>query len=280
MKKTVLITGASSGFGKLTAKIFIEKGWNVIATMRTPEKETDLVNSDEMLVTRLDVTDTRSVKEAVAAGIEKFGRIDVLVNNAGYGGHAMFEQFTDETIRAMYDTNVFGVMNVSREVLPIMRKQNGGTIINVTSLVGYIGIPVTSIYTSTKFAVEGLTQAMALEYKPLNINVKAIAPGAFQTNFTAATVNDDIERGDAEVVDTAKKFTAHFHMVLEETHKQRGFQNDPQEVADLIYKCSTEEMPVHNHIGDDAEMLIGMKNSLSGQEFLGKLEEILMPKFD
>ncbi|MCG8607577.1 SDR family oxidoreductase [bacterium] len=186
MQKTILITGSSSGFGKLTAKLFAEKGWNVIATMRSPEKETELNQLHNVLVTKLDVTDKTSIQEAVVQGITEFGRIDVLVNNAGYGGHALFEQFSDETIRDMYATNVFGVMRVAKAVLPFMRKQGGGTIINITSVAGFVGAPSSSIYSSTKFAVEGLSEAMALEYKPLNIKVKTVAPGAFGTNFMAA----------------------------------------------------------------------------------------------
>jgi len=140
-KQTVLITGCSSGFGKLAAKKFQQEGWNVVATMRSPEKETELTESENMLVTRLDVTDQASVTAAVDQTIERFGAINVLVNNAGYGGRALFEQFSEERIYAMYETNVFGVMRVSRAVLPIMRQQKGGTIINVTSMAGIFGLP-------------------------------------------------------------------------------------------------------------------------------------------
>ena len=169
MKKTVLITGCSSGFGRLTAKTFHERGWNVIATMRSPENETELTQLDGVLVTRMDVTDPDSVTLAVDGGIGRSGAIDVLVNNAGFGGHALFEQFSDESVRAMYDTNVFGLMNVIRAVLPHMRRQDEGCVINITSVSGLLGTPTSAIYSSTKFAVEGLTEALALEYGPLNI---------------------------------------------------------------------------------------------------------------
>lgn len=130
-KKTVLITGCSSGFGKLTAKTFYANGWNVIATMRSPAGETELTELDDVLVARLDVTDPESVQQAVDEGIARFGAIDVLVNNAGFGGHALFEQYPAETVRAMYDTNVFGLMNVTRAVLPHMRRQHDGCVINI-----------------------------------------------------------------------------------------------------------------------------------------------------
>ncbi|MCT4602906.1 MAG: SDR family NAD(P)-dependent oxidoreductase, partial [Marinifilum sp.] len=161
MAKTVLITGCSSGFGKLAVRKFQQEGWNVIATMRTPEKETELISLDNVLVIRLDVTDNDSIKNAIEKGMLEFGSIDALVNNAAYGGHSLFEEFTDKSIRAMYDTNVFGLMNVTREVLPIMRQQKGGTILNITSIAGLLGSPTTSVYCSSKYAVEGLSEALA-----------------------------------------------------------------------------------------------------------------------
>ena len=276
MKKTVLITGCSSGFGKLTAKKFQQEGWNVIATMRSPEKEQELKTLENVWVTRLDVTDKASIQSAVAQGVEKFGTIDVLVNNAGYGGHAMLEQFQEEKIKAMFDTNVFGVIRVSQAVLPIMRKQGGGTIVNVTSMAGHIGLPLTSTYSASKFAVEGLTEGMALEYKPFNIRVKAVAPGAFGTNFTAATDNN-IEQGDEEVKAYAQKMLAHFGALAEQMRMQGGKEADPQEAADKIYACATTDAPIHNVVGADAEMLIGMKNTLPQQAFINQMEAMLQP---
>ncbi|NEQ71286.1 MAG: SDR family oxidoreductase [Symploca sp. SIO2D2] len=276
-KKTVLITGCSSGFGKLAAKKFQQEGWNVVATMRSPEKETELTQLDNVLVTRLDVTDKETVAEAVNQGIEKFGAIDVLVNNAGYGGHAYLEQFTEEQIYAMFETNVFGVMRVCRAVLPYMRQQKGGTIINVTSMAGYIGLSLGSTYSASKFAVEGLTEGMALEYKPFNIKVKAVAPGAFGTNFTAANDNN-LENGDDELKPYAQKIAAHFAALAEQMKKQGGKDADPQEVADKIYECATTETPVHNIVGADAEMLMGMINSMSRQDFINQMGVMLTPQ--
>jgi len=276
-KKTVLITGCSSGFGKLAAKKFQQEGWNVVATMRSPEKETELSQLDNVLITRLDVTDKETVAEAVNQGIEKFGAIDVLVNNAGYGGHAYLEQFTEEQIYAMFETNVFGVMRVCRVVLPHMRQQKGGTIINVTSMAGYVGLSLGSTYSASKFAVEGLTEGMALEYKPFNIKVKAVAPGAFGTNFTAANDNN-LENGDDELKPYAQKIAAHFAALAEQMQKQGGKDADPQEVADKIYECATTETPVHNIVGADAEMLMGMINSMSRQDFINQMGVMLTPQ--
>ena len=278
MAQTILITGCSSGFGKLTAKLFHEKGWNVIATMRSPEKETELTQLSNILVTRLDVKDNNSVKSAIQEGIEKFGTIDVLVNNAGYGGHALFEQFGENTIYDMYETNVFGLMRVTREVLPLMRKKGNGTIINVTSVGGFIGVPTSSIYSSTKFAVEGLSQAMAVEYKDLGIKIKTVAPGAFGTNFNAAVDNSDLNNGDEQVLAHINSMMTDIAKIIEDMLIQGGKVADPQEVADVIYKCVTEETPVLNPVGADAQMFYQMKNSMEPQEFLNKITELIFPK--
>ena len=277
MKKTVLITGCSSGFGKLAAKKFHHEGWNVVATMRSPEKEKELTQLDNVLITRLDVGDQNSINESINRAIEKFGNIDVLVNNAGYGGHAFLEQFTEDQIYSMFETNVFGVMRMSRAVLPYMRKRRTGVIINVTSMAGYMGISLGSTYSASKFAVEGLTEAMAIEYKPFNISVKAVAPGTFGTNFVAATDNS-IENGDEELVVNAQKIITHFSNLIEQMLQQGGKIADSNEVADKIYECAISDMPVHNVVGSDAEMILGMKKSLSQEAFIDQISEMLTPE--
>lgn len=276
-QKTVLITGCSTGFGKLAAKTFQEEGWNVIATMRSPHKETELNKLDNVLVTRLDVTDQESINQTVEQGMEAFGTIDVLVNNAAYGGRALFEQFTEESIYGMYETNVFGLMRVSRAVLPIMRQQKGGTIINVTSMAGIFGLPLTSIYSSTKFAVEGLSEAMAIEYKPLNIKVRTVAPGAFETRFSA-NADNNLDNGDDEVKAHAQKLSDHLDTVVAQMRKQGGQKANSQDVADIIYKCATTEMPIHNVVGADAQMIMGMKNSMPHQAFLDQIAAMTVPQ--
>lgn len=277
--KTVLVTGCSTGFGKLAAKTFHDKGWNVIATMRTPEKETELTKLENVLVTKLDVTDQKSIDEALRKGLDKFGSLDVLVNNAGYGGHAIFEQFSEETIKAMYETNVFGLMRVSRAVLPHMRKQKSGSIINVTSVAGVIGAPTVSVYSSTKFAVEGLSESMAYEYKPFNIKVKTVAPGAFETSFSANCDNKDVAQGDQELNENFKVLMEQIQTLIHSNalRPQGAAPADPQEVADKIYHCATEETPIHNPVGADAEMITELKNSLDKQEFVEKMFSMMVP---
>ena len=276
--KTVLITGASSGFGKLAAKKFQQEGWNVIATMRTPEKEQELKQLENVLVTQLDVTKQESIDSAIALGIEQFGSIDALVNNAGYGGHTVFEQATDESIRKMYETNVFGLMNVSRSVLPIMRKQGSGHIINVTSMAGIVSAPTISIYASTKHAVQGLTLGMAYEYQPLGISIKTVMPGAYPTTGFNINTDDALTNGDAQLVAHAALLAGHLQGVAEQMAQQSGGVSDPQEVADKIYECVTEETPVFNPVGSDSEMIVSMQESANHYEFEKQFGQIVMPQ--
>jgi NAD(P)-dependent dehydrogenase (short-subunit alcohol dehydrogenase family) len=277
MAKTILITGATSGFGHLTASLFQSKGWNVVATMRSPENETELNQLDNVLVTKLDVTDPASIEAAVKETLERFGTIDVLVNNAGYGGHTLFEQATDDAIRAMYETNVFGVMNVNRAVLPLMRKHGGGHVINVTSMAGLMGAPLISIYASSKHAVQGLTEAMSFECKPLGIFIKSVLPGAYPTTRFNANTVDAVDVGGEERSGHTKKLFAHLQSVAENMANQGGAVADPQEVADKIYECATSDTPVHNPVGSDAVMLTAMMGQASRQEFLDKLGQMVLP---
>ena len=277
MKKTALITGCSSGFGKLAAGKFHNNGWNVIATMRSPERETELTKLTDVLVTRLDVTDQSSIEAAVQEGLSRFGAINVLVNNAGYGGHALFEQASDEAIRAMYETNVFGVMNLSRAVLPLMREQKEGCIINVTSMAGMMAAPLISVYASTKHAVEGLTEGMALEYRPLGILVKSVLPGAYQTTRFNANTDDCLTVGGHVFSDYAQRLYKHLMDVADQMAQQGGQVSDPQEVADKIYECATSETPVHNPVGADARMLVDMMGNAPRQAFLDQLATMLLP---
>jgi NAD(P)-dependent dehydrogenase (short-subunit alcohol dehydrogenase family) len=182
-KKTILITGASTGIGRATALYFQQKGWNVAATMRSPEKETALKQLPNVKVLRLDVLDESSIAQAIADAVAHFGKLDAVVNNAGYGAVGAFEAATQEQIRRQYDTNVFGLMNVVRAVLPIFRQQRHGHIINVSSMGGLITFPLYSLYHGTKWAVEGFSESLQFELRQFGIRVKLIEPGAIRTDF-------------------------------------------------------------------------------------------------
>ena len=186
MTQTILITGTSSGFGEATARLFAARGWNVIATMRNPEASNALQLGDNVLVTRLDVEDLDTIEAAISEGIARFGRIDALVNNAGYGLFAVFEGASREAVKRQFDVNVFGVMDVTRAILPHFRSNRKGTIINISSGAGVVGFPMASLYSASKFAVEGFTEALGYELSGLGITVKLVEPGgAPSTGFMA-----------------------------------------------------------------------------------------------
>lgn len=184
MTQTIFITGASSGIGKATAHYFHDKGWNVVATLRNPTQAGDLADLPRVLVTRLDVTDGSSIAAAVDAAHARFGGIDVLLNNAGYGAYGPLEAFDMEGIRRQFDTNVIGLLEVTKAVLPSMRARGKGVIVNISSIGGRMTFPLGSLYHGTKFAVEGLSEALHYELEPLGIRVKIVEPGMIATDFS------------------------------------------------------------------------------------------------
>ena len=190
----VLITGASSGIGKETAKLFQSKNWKVAATMRSPEKDEGLSKIVDLSVIKLDVTDVDSIRSAIGETLDKFGRIDVVVNNAGYAVAGPFEAATEEQIKREFDVNVFGLMNVCRELLPYFREQRRGTIVNLASLGGRTAFPFYSLYNSAKWAVEGFSEALQYELEPFGIRVKLIEPGPIKTDFYSRS--EDVARKD------------------------------------------------------------------------------------
>lgn len=188
--KTVLITGTSTGIGKATAEYFADRGWNVAATMRTPaDAKFDGPGAGRIKVFRLDVTDETTIASAVADAISTFGRIDVLVNNAGYGLIGLFEAMSADQVRRQFDTNVLGLMNVTRAVVPHMRTRASGTIVNVASVAGRMSMPLYSLYCSTKWAVEGFTEALSYELASVGIQVRIIEPGPIRTDFMTRSLD-------------------------------------------------------------------------------------------
>lgn len=193
--KTVFITGSSSGIGRACALYFQRKGWNVAATMRSPEKESILTGLTHTACLPLDVTDPGSIETAVRECLERFGSIDVLLNNAGFSLIGPFETTPPAEIERQYAVNVFGLMNVTRALLPHFREKGKGTVVNIASTGGRIGFPYYSLYNSTKFAVEGFSEALQFELRPFGIKVKIIEPGIIKTDFygrsMSKTLHDD-----------------------------------------------------------------------------------------
>lgn len=267
MSKTVLITGASTGFGKLAAKTFQAKGWNVIATMRSPEKEEELTQLDQVLVNRLDVTDMASVKQAIAEGVEQFGKIDVLVNNAGYGAVGAVETASEAEVRRQFEVNVFGLINVTKGVLPQMRAQKDGVIINISSIGGRVTFPYFALYHATKFAVEGLTESMQYELNPLGIRLKLVEPGAFKTDFASRSLNifDVADYPDYQE-NVQKFFTAMQAMV------DQGA--DAQLVADEIYLAATDASERLRYlVGEDATQMMQARPQMDDVSFKNMIAE-------
>lgn len=235
--KTVLITGASTGIGKTTAEYFAARGWNVAATMRTPDKASFHCDGAERIkVLRLDVTDEATIAAAVGDTVAAFGRIDVLVNNAGYGLIGLFEAMTPDQVRRQFETNVIGVMNVTRAVLPQMRTQQAGTIINVASVAGRMSMPLYSLYCSTKWAVEGFTEALSYELKPHGIEVRIIEPGPIRTDFMTRS----LDVADNNISSEYGEFEAR---VWEAYKVEFADAPGPELVAASIYKAATTTSP-------------------------------------
>ncbi len=186
MNQTVLITGTSSGYGKATAELFLDRGWNVVATMRQPKPDIFGSQSDRLKVVPLDVTNSGSVNKAISEAISTFGTIDVLVNNAGIGVVGAFEATPIATVREVFETNTFGVMAMTHAVLPLFRELRCGVVVNVTSSVTLARMPLAAAYTASKAAIEGFTGSLAFEAEWFNVRVKLVEPGyAPSTRFTS-----------------------------------------------------------------------------------------------
>lgn len=231
--KTILITGASSGIGKATVIYFQQQGWNVAATMRSPEKEKELGKLPQVKLFRLDVMDETTIREAVEGAIAAFGGIDVIVNNAGYGAVGIFEAATPEQIKRQFETNVFGVMNVIRAVLPHFRAKKSGTIINITSMGGRITFPIYSVYHGTKWAVEGFAEALQFELRPFNIRVKNVEPGAIKTDFYERSMDLFKKEG-------LTAYDEYERVVYTSTQKAGENAPGPEVIARKVFKAAND----------------------------------------
>jgi NAD(P)-dependent dehydrogenase (short-subunit alcohol dehydrogenase family) len=257
MKKTVLITGSSSGIGKASVHEFAKMGWNVAATQRNPDHETDFDNYPNVKLYSLDVTNLESVKLAISQAQIDFGKIDVVVNNAGYGVDGAFEAMSDEIIEKQFNTNVFGLMRVTREAIQMMRPHGGGTIIQISSMGGKITFPLYSIYHATKFAVEGFTESLHYELAQFNIQLKLIEPGPIVTDFYGRS-RQFIKPKDTNAYDGfIQKFNDAAEKVLKEAE-------GPEVVAKMIYKSATDNSRQMRYaVGKPGPMLLMLRKLLS-----------------
>jgi NAD(P)-dependent dehydrogenase (short-subunit alcohol dehydrogenase family) len=249
---TILITGASQGIGRESALLFQKRGWNVAATMRCPEK----APPSSLFCPALDVTKPETIRAAVAATIDHFGGLDVLLNNAGYGAVGPFEAASREQIFRQYETNLFGLMETTRAVLPYFRRQKNGLIINVTSVAGRTTFPLYTLYNSTKWAVEGFSEALRFEVEPFNIKVKLIEPSGIKTEFS---------RASAEIL-TDPRLTDYDDFVARVKpwiERMNASGHPPQMAAETIYRAANDRSGKFRYVvGAEGKLLLFLKRIL------------------
>jgi NADP-dependent 3-hydroxy acid dehydrogenase YdfG len=265
--ETILITGASSGIGKATAKYFNEQGWNVVATMRSPDKEQELRLLESVLVTRLDVQDPASIMNAVEAGIARFGKIDVLLNNAGYGAYGPLEATPMEKIRRQFDVNVIGLLETTKAILPHFRANKSGVIVNVSSVGGKMTFPLGTLYHGTKFAVEGISEALSWEMEAIGVKVKIVEPGAIKTDFVSRSFDFSNDEGLAEYQPIVKKLFAGMSSLV-------ATGSDPVVVARVIFEAATDGTnQLRYTAGEDAKVLMAERKQADDATFAQELKD-------
>lgn len=275
MKKTVLITGASSGFGLCSARRFSEAGWNVAATMRDVSAGRELATLNDVLVTRLDVQDQTSIQTAIDAAIERFGAIDTLVNNAGFSLYGVFESLSCEKIREQFDVNVFGVMEVTRAVLPHFRQRQSGTLINISSGAGVFGLPMISAYNASKFALEGFSESLAFELASQNIRVKLIEPGGvLDTRFSQRVA------AEASLTETPEDYAAFVAGAERVFASIRATRNATSEqVAEVILQAASDGSDRLRYVAtEDIEPLVRARRQTSEEDFMALMRSSFMPQ--
>ncbi len=274
--KVWFITGASRGFGLLVARDALARGDSVVAAARNPQAIVDALGvHPKLLPLQLDVTREAAAVAATQAAVARFGRIDVLVNNAGYGILGAVEETSAEEVRRNYETNVFGLLNVSRAVLPLMRRQRSGHVINISSLGGYQAYYGWGVYGSTKFAVEGLSEAMAQELAPLGVHVTVVEPGFFRTDFLDAT---SLVQTATRIDDYQDTVGAMRSFAAGANHAQPG---DPAKLSQALLKLAdAAQPPLRLQLGSDAVARAYAKHQQVEQELAQWKELALSTDFE
>ncbi len=245
--KTIVLTGASSGIGKATAKLFVQKGWNVVATMRNPAAETELRETDKLKLVALDVQDPASPPAAVDAALKAFGKIDVWLNNAGYGATGPVEAGSRAQIQRQFDVNFFGLIECVKAIAPHFRQRKAGVLINVSSIGGLMTIPSYGVYNASKFAVEGLSEGLWYELGVFGVKVKLIEPGAIRTDFGGRSM----DAWDISALPDYAPFMAKVKAARDEFVKN---SSTPELVADVIYQAATDPSDTLRYLaGPDAK---------------------------
>jgi NAD(P)-dependent dehydrogenase (short-subunit alcohol dehydrogenase family) len=261
MNKIWFVTGSSRGLGRTLVEAILAAGDKVIATARKPEELKDLssIDGDRIRAVKLDVTSPEEVEQAVATAVETFGRIDVLVNNAGYGFLGAFEEMSDQEFKGQIDTNFWGVVNVTRAILPHLRQQGSGHIIQITSVGGRSAFPGLSGYHAAKFAVEGFSEALALEVKPLGLKVTIVEPGGFRTDWAGTSM---------AFAKPIEAYTPTLGFMREQLQLRNGNQpGDPRKAARAILELvGMPEAPLRLPLGNDAMAVLRNGYQTSAEE--------------
>ncbi|MGV7106696.1 SDR family oxidoreductase [Flavobacterium sp. U410] len=263
MAKTIFITGASSGLGKATAKLFQSKGWHVMATMRNPEKETELTTLENVTVLPLDVNDPEQIQATVKQAIEK-SNIDVVFNNAGYGLMGALEGLSDEKIIRQINTNLLGVLRVTQAFIPYFREKRNGLFISTTSIGGFMGFPLHSIYHATKFALEGWSESMSFELSPLGIRIKTVAPGGISTDFAGRSMdfNAQSEYSDIE------------HKLFGAVESMMKNASTAEQIAEVVYEAATDDKDQIRYLaGADAHFLYERRLEIGKEAFIQEIKQ-------
>jgi NAD(P)-dependent dehydrogenase (short-subunit alcohol dehydrogenase family) len=272
--KVIIVTGSSSGIGLESALLLARNGYITYATMRSPEKDTSIKTAVQkeglpIRVVQLDVTDDNSVKNAVDHIISESGRIDVLVNNAGYSLGGALEDLSMEEIKSQYETNLFGLIRVIQAVLPTMRKQGSGRILNISSGTGIFGFPGISAYVSTKFAVEGLSESIAYELEPFGIKVILIEPGFVKTNFEHAMVVAK------KAQDPASPYSELMQKLMVNASELAKNASDAEQVANVIMDAASNLNPRLRYLaGKDVESWAAGKKNMDELEFFNMIKKL------
>jgi len=257
--KTIVVTGASSGIGKATARLFRDKGWNVAATMRNPSAERDLVESAALKLIALDVQDPEAPRAAVAAALEAFGRIDVWVNNAGYGAFGPVEAGSRAQIERQFDVNVFGLIACVQAVAPHFRANRAGVLVNVSSIGGLMTLPSFAVYNASKFAVEGLSEGLWYELGAFGIKVKVVEPGAIATDFGGRS----LDAWDASAFPDYAAFMEKVNRTRESYVKNAS---PPERVAEVVYQAATDPSDRMRYLaGADARRVVPLRRLLGSR---------------
>jgi NAD(P)-dependent dehydrogenase (short-subunit alcohol dehydrogenase family) len=268
MTQTIFITGASTGLGRATALLFASKGWQVIATMRTPEKESELAKTPGITLLPLDVTKPDQIEAAAKAALAK-GPIDILFNNAGYGLAGAFEGASDAQLVDEINTNLLGVMRVTQAFLPALRAQGHGTIITTTSIGGLVAFPFNSVYHATKWGLEGWSESLAFELKPFGIRVRTVAPGGIATDFASRSLVFTPHPAYMEAIGKA--------MATFTNPERRALGSTAEQIAEAVWQAAHDDSDRVTFVaGEDAKATYARRLQIGVEASRGEIRQIFL----